>query len=117
MKSVEIISVPVTNQQLAKEFYLKMGLQLVIETSLGNGQQWIQLSFPDGGATITLVNWFDKMPAGSLQAVVIESDDIEKDIKQLQNSGIEPGPIDKTPWGRFAKITDPDGNTWSLHQK
>ncbi|MDF3076861.1 MAG: glyoxalase [Sphingobacteriaceae bacterium] len=115
MKSVEIISVPVTDQQRSKEFYLKLGLQLLAEADFGT-QKWIQLGLPDGGASLTLVDWFDKMPAGSMQALVIATDDIDKDVAELTEKGIQVGAIDTTPWGRFATIKDPDGNTLSLHQ-
>ncbi|HTH83560.1 MAG TPA: VOC family protein [Mucilaginibacter sp.] len=117
MRSVELISVPVTDQQRAKAFYLRMGLTLVVETTFGNGQQWIQLRFPEGGADITLVTWFEQMPPGCLQAVVVHSDDIEKDVAVLKDKGIETGTIDKTPWGLFCSIPDPDGNRFVLHQK
>ena len=116
MKSIELISVPVTDQQRAKEFYLKMGLELVREMPFGN-QLWIQLKFPEGTAEITLVNWFDKMPAGCLQGMTILSADINEDIKRLNKNGIATGKIDETPWGKFISIADPDGNKWSLHQQ
>lgn len=117
MKTVEIVSVPVTDQQKAKAFYLKMGLKLINESPMGNGQTWIQLGFPGGGADITLVTWMEKMPAGSLQGNTIGCDDIEKEKKRLLENGIETGKVDNTPWGKFAWIVDPDGNTWTLHQK
>lgn len=31
MRSIELISIPVTDQQVAKEFYLKMGFKLIVE--------------------------------------------------------------------------------------
>jgi predicted enzyme related to lactoylglutathione lyase len=117
MKTIELISVPVTNQQKAKEFYLKMGLTLTREAPFGKDQQWIQLSFPGGGTTITLVTWFPKMPAGCLHGMTISCDKIETEIEKLKNKGIIAGKIDATPWGKFASITDPDGNTWNLHQQ
>ena len=116
MKSIELISVPVTDQQKSKEFYLKMGLKLEREAPFGKDQQWIQLSFPKGGTTITLVTWFPNMPAGCMQGVTISCDDIEAEIKKLNLKGIVTGKLDNTPWGKFASIQDPDGNTWSLHQ-
>lgn len=116
MQKVGLISVPVTDQQKAKEFYLKMGLTLVAENPFGEGL-WIQLSFPAGGAEITLVNWFDDMPAGCLRGFTISCVDIQDDIKKLNANGITTGKIDETPWGKFASVTDPDGNKWSLHQR
>jgi catechol 2,3-dioxygenase-like lactoylglutathione lyase family enzyme len=116
MKTVEIISVPVTDQQKSKEFYLKMGLSLVRENPFAGGQNWVELSFPGGGSNITLVTWFNKMPAGSLQGMVIACEDIEKEIARLNHNGITTGKVDDTPWGKFVSVNDPDGNSWSLHQ-
>jgi predicted enzyme related to lactoylglutathione lyase len=116
MKTIELISVPVTDQQKAKEFYMRMGLTLVTEAPFGKDQQWIQLSFPAGGAMITLVTWFPGMPAGCLQGITIACDDIETEVEKLNSNGITTGRIDHTPWGKFAPVSDPDGNTWNLHE-
>jgi predicted enzyme related to lactoylglutathione lyase len=116
MKTVSLISVPVTDPQKAKEFYLKMGLNLVREMPLDKDKLWIQMGFPEGNLNITLVTWFPKMPPGSLQAVILDCDNIVSEIDRLKNNGIVAGKIDDTPWGKFAAITDPDGNTWSLHE-
>jgi len=42
---------------------------------MGPGRDWIQMAAPGGGSGITLVNWFDTMPAGSLQGTVLGCDD------------------------------------------
>ncbi|MDB5130200.1 MAG: glyoxalase, partial [Mucilaginibacter sp.] len=41
--------------------------------------------------------------------------DIDASIADLAAKGIEAGKVDETPWGRFATVKDPDGNSWSLH--
>ena len=115
MKYISIVSIPVTDQQRAKEFYLKAGFTLIREASFGP-QTWIQLGFPDAQTSITLVNWFPNMPAGSVRGLVIDVDDIEAKIGELNSQGIAAGAVDKTPWGQFATVTDPDGNAFSLHQ-
>lgn len=115
LKKISIISIPVTDQQRAKEFYLKAGFKLIVENAMP-GQTWIQLGIPGAETSITLVNWFPNMPAGSVRGLVVDTDDIEQEVKNMQGNGIEPGPIEKTPWGRFATVTDPDGNAFSLHQ-
>jgi predicted enzyme related to lactoylglutathione lyase len=115
MRSIEIISIPVTDQQVAKEFYLKMGFSIIIEAPFQGGSNWIQLGLPDGGTTITLVNWFPELRPGSIQGFVIKCDDINASIAELKEKGIEAGKVDETPWGRFATVKDPDGNSWSLH--
>jgi len=116
MKSISIISIPVTDQQAAKEFYLKLGFKLLVEAPFDT-HKWIQLAFPGQEAvSIALVTWFPNMPAGSVNGFVINTDDLDKEIEELAGKGITIGKIDQTPWGKFAAVTDPDGNRLSLHQ-
>jgi catechol 2,3-dioxygenase-like lactoylglutathione lyase family enzyme len=118
MKSIEIISIPVTNQAAAKEFYLKLGFTVLAEGPFGPAQNWIQLAFPGQTAvSITLVTWFPELKPGSIRGFVIKVEHLENEIKELNEKGIEPGNIDDTPWGKFATVKDPDGNAWSLHQE
>jgi len=117
MKKIEVVSVPVTDQQKAKEFYLKVGFQVIIEAPMGNGQNWVQLGFPGAETSITLVTWFDKMKAGSLHGLVIYSANIVNDIKDLSSKGIKMSEIQDTPWGKFSHFSDPDGNSWMLHEQ
>jgi catechol 2,3-dioxygenase-like lactoylglutathione lyase family enzyme len=42
MKKIEIIMIPVADQQKAKEFYMKLGLQIIVEAPAAHGQTWIQ---------------------------------------------------------------------------
>lgn len=116
MKNISIVSIPVTDQQRAKEFYVKAGFTLILENAMGPDQTWIQLGFPGAETSITLVNWFEQMPVGSVRGLVVETDDIKQEIATLKANGIIAGAIDETPWGRFASVQDPDGNIFSLHQ-
>lgn len=117
MKTIEIISIPVSDQQASKAFYQKLGFELLVDIPFGKDQQWIQLGFPGSQSSITLVTWFEKMPPGSVQGLVIKSEDVEGDYQNLLEKGIAVAPIDKTPWGKFASFKDPDGNGLSFHQQ
>jgi catechol 2,3-dioxygenase-like lactoylglutathione lyase family enzyme len=108
MKAIEIIMIPVSDQQKAKEFYMKLGFQLIVEAPMEHGQTWIQLGLPNQGTTISLA---------SFQGIIFETDDIEKKIQELKTKGINVEKIDDTPWGRFAWLKDLDGNGLCLHQK
>lgn len=116
MKSIEIISIPVTDQQKAKEFYQKLGFKVVIEAPFQDGAKWVQMSYPESAVSITLVTWFDNMPPGCINGFVIKTDDVSGDKAELEANGITTGSIDKTPWGLFMSVIDPDGNRISLHQ-
>ena len=108
MKTTEIIMIPVTDQQKAKEFYLKLGFQVIAEAPSEHGQTWIQLGLPNQTTTISLA---------SFHGIIFETEDIEKEIKDLKAKGVAVEKIDNTPWGKFAWLKDPDGNGLCLHQK
>lgn len=116
MKSIEIISIPVTDQQKAKEFYQHLGFHVIVEAPFEGDKKWVQMGFSDSALSITLVTWFDNMPPGCIDGLVIKTDDIAKDKTELMAKGITVGEIDRTPWGLFASVKDPDGNRLSLHQ-
>jgi catechol 2,3-dioxygenase-like lactoylglutathione lyase family enzyme len=116
MKSIEIISIPVSDQQRSKEFYENLGFTLIAEAPFGSGQQWIQLGFPGHDASITLVTWFPNMKPGCINGLVIKTDSLEQDMEEFTSKGIEIGKIDNTPWGKFLSVKDPDGNVLSFHQ-
>ena len=108
MKKIEIIMIPVSDQQKAKEFYMKLGFQIIVEAPAEHGQTWIQLGLPGQDTFISLAKF---------QGIIFETDDIEKEIDALKAKGIELGKIDNTPWGKFAWLKDLDGNGLCLHQK
>jgi catechol 2,3-dioxygenase-like lactoylglutathione lyase family enzyme len=108
MKSVEIIMLPVKDQQKAKEFYKKLGFELIMEAPSAHGETWIQMGIPGSEVTISLAGF---------QGVICETENIDVEIKALQTKGIEVGKIDATPWGKFAWLKDLDGNSLCLHQK
>ncbi|MEO6287000.1 MAG: VOC family protein [Dyadobacter sp.] len=108
MKNTEIIMIPVKDQQKAKEFYIQLGFELIMEAPNAHGQMWIQLGLPGGGTTISLA---------SFHGIIFETDDIEKEAGDLKAKGIDVGKIDDTPWGKFAWLKDLDGNGLCLHQK
>ena len=110
MNAIEVVSIPVSNQQVSKEFYLKLGFQVLNETPMGNGDTWVQLHIPGQRTTISLVTWFKNIAPGSSQGLVLHVDDIEKEVADLKAKGIAVNNIDPTPWGKFADFKDPDGN-------
>ena len=108
MKTVEIIMIPVSDQQKAKEFYIKLGFQLIMEAPMEHGESWIQLGLPGTNTTISLAKF---------QGIICETDNIEKEVDELKAKGIEVDKIDNTPWGKFAWLKDLDGNSLCLHQQ
>ena len=108
---VQLLSVPVSDQDRARDFYVNtLGFDLISDTQLGPGQRWIQVGAPGAQTSLTLVTWFETMPAGSLRGLVLESDDLEADIKALAARGVTVSDVQAAPWGQFVTCEDPDGN-------
>ena len=108
---IEVLSLPVTDQDRAKDFYVgTLGFDLVADNQMGPAQRWVQVRPKGGQTSITLVTWFATMPPGSLKGLVIETDDLDGDVKALAARGLEVGDIDTAPGGRYVTFDDPDGN-------
>lgn len=115
--SFEIISVPVADQQRAKAFYRDiLGFELLREQPMGPGMSWIQLAPKGHAVTIALVSWFEQMKPGSLQGLMVNTDDLDGDHRLLTGRGLKLTEIRQEPWGRYAMFEDPDGNGWILRQ-
>jgi len=108
MDNVEIIMIPVKDQQKAKAFYLSLGFQIILEAPGAHDDAWIQMGIPGQNVTISLATF---------HGIIVETKELDKEIAALKVKGIEVGKIDTTPWGRFAWLKDLDGNSLCLHQK
>ena len=109
--SVQLFSLPVADQDRARDFYVgKLGFDLISDTQMGPGMRWLQVAPPGAATSITLVTWFPTMPAGSTKGTVLETDDLDGDVTRLRAAGVQIGDIESQPWGRFVTFDDPDGN-------
>ena len=117
LNRIAIISVPVTDQTAARDFYADtLGFDIIRDNPMGPDRRWVQVGPKGAETSLTLVNWPDGMPAGSLRGLVMTSDDIEADRDALAAKGVDITEVGDTPWGRFAMFSDPDGNGWVLQE-
>jgi predicted enzyme related to lactoylglutathione lyase len=118
MQRLTVVSVPVSDQEVAKRFYTKqVGFDLIAEATFGDELRWIQVGPADAQASLTLVTWFEEMAPGSLRGLVIESDDLQADYDAMSGRGVRfLGPPEPQAGGTFATFADPDGNQLSLRQ-
>lgn len=118
---IQVVSLPVSDVDRAKTFYAEtLGFEVRADTTFGEGEQrqrWVEVAPPDDSTRLTLVTWFPQMPAGSLQGLVLTTDDIQGDYAALRSRGLTfDGGIESAPWGTFVTFSDPDGNGWVLQQ-
>jgi catechol 2,3-dioxygenase-like lactoylglutathione lyase family enzyme len=115
---IQVVSVPVADQDRAKAFYLdKLGFEEVSDAPYGEGMRWVEVRPPGSPTSFTLVTWFPSMPAGSLQGVVLDTPDVQQAYRELMSRGLH---LSHEPrqefWGTFTTFSDPDGNGFVLAQ-
>ncbi|MGF1716439.1 VOC family protein [Photobacterium chitinilyticum] len=112
---VDTVSIPVSDQSLALLFYRDaLGFELIRDHHADNQKRWIQLAPKGAETTISLVIPFGGMEAGSVQGLVVQTDDIHSTHSELSDRGVPLSEIVTIIGGRFATFADPDGNGWVL---
>ena len=115
--AVAVVSIPVADPRKSLEFYRDtLGLTVIRDEAMGPEMRWIQLQPKDGGASIALVTWFDRMAPGGVQGLMLGVDDIDGEHARLSGLGVALSPVDEQPWGRFSMVSDIDGNGLILAQ-
>jgi catechol 2,3-dioxygenase-like lactoylglutathione lyase family enzyme len=112
---IELIPVPVSDIDRAKEFYVdKLGFAADHDVVVDENTRFVQLTPPGSACSILLDVNMTSMPPGSLQGIQAVIPDADAALAQLQAAGVEAHGVEDLPWGRFVFFNDPDGNAWSL---
>lgn len=109
-----------SDQERAKNFYVDtVGSELRAEGGWGDGMRWVEVAPEDSSTSLTLVTWLESMPPGSLQGLVLSTDDIhathEKEKLAAKGARFD-FPLREMPGGTQAVFRDPDGNGLVLSQ-
>jgi len=114
---LELVAVPVTDVDRAKEFYTKkLGFNADYDIQVHPGLRFVQLT-PEGSAcSIVMGEGTTKMEPGSQKGLQMVIDSAKKAHDELKKLGVEVSDIDVQPWGSFVYFKDPDGNEWSLQE-
>ncbi len=113
-----MITVVVSDMNKAKEFYAgKLGLQVVTDYRRNDDNWWVTLTFPGGGATLTLARssvTSNEPPQPGIVAFYFSTPDIVAAHKELNEKGVQTGEIRDDLYGpgsgvKFIQFKDPDG--------
>jgi len=129
---LEVVVIPVSDVDRAKEFYASLGWRLDADFDLGNDLRIVQFTPPRSGCSVAFGKGVSSAAPGSAQAELIVSD-IDAARDELVGRGVDASevfhgsPFD--PAGRlsgpdpergsyksYASFTDPDGNGWLLQE-
>lgn len=111
MPGISVVSVPVTDQDRACEFYTRyLGFRVVADQLMGPTMRWLQVAHGDDAATIAFTTWFERLTPGTLEGLVVHVDDVDAVRDAMVADGHECSACEDQPWGRFFSVADPDGN-------
>ncbi len=113
---LELVPVPVTDVDRAKDFYVRAGFVADHDHTVHEGLRFVQLTPPGSACSICLGVGITQMVPGSQQGLQMVVADADATRAALVQRGIDVSEVDDQPWGRFVYFTDPDGNGWALQQ-
>jgi predicted enzyme related to lactoylglutathione lyase len=125
------VTLYVCDQDRAKAFYVdRLGFELRQDAAMGppGGPRWLEVA-PKGAQTaLVLYRPTPELPGASSYALaesligtfapfVLEVTDMEATASELMARGVAfDSPPSRQPYGWWATVRDPDGNTIGLHQ-
>jgi predicted enzyme related to lactoylglutathione lyase len=131
---LEVVIIPVSDLDRAKEFYGRLGWRLDGDFSHGR-ERAVQFTPPGSQCSIIFGTNVTSAVPGSAQGLFLIVSDIEAARDELMRRGVEVGEVfhyaagpapfggqvrgtapDHVSYGSYAKFSDPDGNGWVLQE-
>ena len=114
---LELVTVPVADVDRAKTFYVeRVGFDVEQDVRVDEHHRFVELVPPGSPCSIALTAGYVDAEPGSLRGLQVNVDDVEASRDFLRGRGVEVSEVEAFPWGRFCSFSDPDGNTWSIHE-
>jgi len=135
----EVVVLPVSDVDRAKEFYSRLGWRLDADRSAGDNFRLVQFTPPGSSSSVQFgINLTSAAP-GSAQAMLLAVSDIEAARRQLVANGVDASEVfhcesgtacrfpgiglqvsglhpERLSYYSFVSFSDPDGNGWLLQE-
>jgi catechol 2,3-dioxygenase-like lactoylglutathione lyase family enzyme len=113
---IEIVFMPVSDVDRARDFYVQAGFVLDHDHAVSDDLRFVQLTPPGSACSVVLGTGIIDAAPGSSPGVQMVVGDADAALAELRERGIEAQGVQDQPWGRFVTFADPDGNPWTLQQ-
>jgi Predicted enzyme related to lactoylglutathione lyase len=114
---IELIAVPVTDVDRARDFYASLGWNVDHDNEVDEYTRFVQVTPPGSACSIAFGRGIADTEPGSLRGVQLVIKDADAALALLREKGVDVDPaVDEQPWGRFVTFRDPDGNEYTLQQ-
>src|SRR5215208_4322786 len=124
--NLEVVTLPVSDVDRAKNFYESLGWRMDIDLVVSDDVRTVQLTPPHSGCSIQFGKGGTTAEPGSAQVMILAVSDIDAARDDLISRGVEvsevaearPPGFDSPGRSYFARasFSDPDGNTWQLQE-
>ncbi|RDI51913.1 VOC family protein [Nocardia mexicana] len=113
---IELVALPVTDVDRAKDFYTKIGFNADHDASPTEDIRFVQLTPPGSGCSICIGKNITQAAPGSVEGMQMVVASAEQAYQQLVAAGVEATPVKDEGWGLFTYFADPDGNKWAVQE-
>ncbi|OZE88768.1 glyoxalase [Rhodococcoides fascians] len=113
---IELITVPVTDVDRAKEFYTSIGFDADHDARPWEGIRYVQLTPPGSACSIAIGEGITDAEPGAGAGILMVVDSTQEAYDHLTAVGLTVEQPKDEGWGTFVYFADPDGNKWSLQQ-
>ncbi|WP_330233144.1 glyoxalase superfamily protein [Nocardia sp. NBC_00508] len=113
---IELVAIPVTDVDRAKDFYTKIGFNADHDHRVNENLRFVQLTPPGSGCSICLGEGITEAAPGSVEGIQMVVASAEEAYQQLVAAGVDATPVQDLGWGLFTFFSDPDGNKWAVQQ-
>jgi predicted enzyme related to lactoylglutathione lyase len=114
---LELVAVPVSDVDRAKDFYANMaGFDVDHDHTVSDEIRFVQMTPPGSACSIAFGKGITETAPGSVQGLQLVVEDIDAARAELDKRGVDIGDVQDFPWGRFVFFSDPDGNGWAVQQ-
>lgn len=130
--ALELVVIPVTDVDQAKEFYRdKLGFSIDVDSSNGDDFRVVQASPPGSYCSIGFGVGLVQMEPGAVKGLQLVVPDVRQAQQELRDRGFDPGEVtyfdpasgpraatedDDLDFSGFLFFSDPDGNGWAVQQ-
>lgn len=113
---IELVAIPVTDVDRAKDFYTKIGFQADHDHRVNESLRFVQLTPPGSGCSICIGEGITEAAPGSVEGMQVVVASAEDAYQQLVAAGVPATPVKDMGWGLFTFFADPDGNRWAVQE-
>jgi catechol 2,3-dioxygenase-like lactoylglutathione lyase family enzyme len=115
--SLELVTVPVSDVDRAKAFYVdQVGFSADHDHQVDEHLRFVRLTPPGSACSIAIGTGLVDSEPGSLKGLQVVVADADAVHSVLRDRGVAVSELQEFPWGRFCFFSDPDGNGWSVQE-